>query len=421
MSIKAVLVCAVILAGCASTSEVADTAVKTNLVQEQAHNQMLLLNVVRALNRSPMHFTQVSAVRLPPGFGNATFQLAAPFGGDRTHLYPFTSTFATQQSVDTAVLNSQEFMRGIVSPVPASLMLYYLDQGWPQQLVLHLFVRSVEFYADDPKTKRKTLVRRVTNYPENKAEFKRFQTLMEQLLPCELDSRPELTSQAFYTSLLSDSELKSVKDAAEAKAAGLIPMMIDANNKATSDEAEKVGTRFASETRSPGFELVDRPEDGKCNGMSITLPNSGSPQSFRTLAIGADGTVSDRPAVRLLLRSPEAMLYYLGEISRAQLLGQYKDADRTTELEPGFPVIKFRSPRAATGTQASATLFKLHRGMANAAPLKVAYEGETYSVGYAEDKREDRSMHVLSLLSQVLALQNKGTETPTTASVRVVP
>ena len=44
------------------------------------------------------------------------------------------------------MLNSQEFMRGITQPVPPSTMLYYLDQGWPQQLVLHMFVRSIEFY-----------------------------------------------------------------------------------------------------------------------------------------------------------------------------------------------------------------------------------------------------------------------------------
>src|SRR5688572_21395925 len=98
-----IVVSALLAAGCASTKQVADTAVRTNVVQEQAHNQLLLLNILRAYERKPMHFTQISAVRLPPGIGNSTFVFPIPLGSDRTHLYTLGSTIAIQQSVDTVV------------------------------------------------------------------------------------------------------------------------------------------------------------------------------------------------------------------------------------------------------------------------------------------------------------------------------
>ena len=80
LGFNALVVCTAVLAGCASTGQLANTAVKANVAQEQAHNELLVLNILRAYERKPMHFTQISAVRLSPGIGNPTFSLSIPFG-----------------------------------------------------------------------------------------------------------------------------------------------------------------------------------------------------------------------------------------------------------------------------------------------------------------------------------------------------
>ena len=64
------------------------------------------------------------------------------------------------------------------------------------------------------------------------------------------------------------------------------------------------------------------------------------------------------------------------------------------------------------------TLFAIDEGVSQDASLTVQYGDRTFSI--PPPSTGNRSMHVLSLLSQILALQNKGTDSPTTANVRLV-
>ncbi|WP_119156203.1 hypothetical protein [Caldimonas tepidiphila] len=402
-----------LLAGCASTEQVAGAAVRTNLVQEQAHNQMLVLNVLRAYERKPMHFTQVTTVRLPPAFGNAGLSLGLPFGGDAASVYSLGPSFNVQHSVDTAVLNTQEFMRGVTTPVPVSLMLYFLDQGWPPQLVLHMFVRGVEFYEGQDITP----IERVTNYPENRSEFERFQRVLGDLRRCDFEPRKQY-EHVFYSAILDGSEFKKLPEMAAVKSAGLVPVPVDRDGKATTDEKQQVGLRFAAVTQTLGFDLKNRPGGGEpCEGLrasSWRVPT-------KTLTTRADPQAQDPKArsVRLLIRSPEAMIYYLGEIARAQLHGQFTDASpQRLPVEPGFPSIGPLPDEGAAQRPPPETLFELKEGVVENAALTLEYGGKTYSI--PPSTLHNRSMHVLWLLSQILALQNKGTDLPSTPNVRLI-
>jgi len=108
------------------------------------------------------------------------------------------------------------------------------------------------------------------------------------------------------------------------------------------------------------------------------------------------------------LRSPEAMMYYLGEIARHQ--SERPDWDG--------PRVKF-GYGAARADDRSALLFRVNEGTAPASsPVLVSYRGASYSIGQTSDT--DRSMHTLSLINQVLMLQNKGTDLPATANIRIL-
>jgi len=55
---------AIALSGCASYNpRFAPTAVHYNKVVEDANNELLLLNIIRASERRPMYFTRISALR----------------------------------------------------------------------------------------------------------------------------------------------------------------------------------------------------------------------------------------------------------------------------------------------------------------------------------------------------------------------
>jgi len=400
-----VLAIALLLSGCATPSQVGDQAVTANAGQEQAHNKTLLLNVVRAYHRMPMHFSKVSAVRLPLGLGNPTFTLPTPFGPDfTTQIYGLSTQLGIQQGLDTIPLDSQEFMQGITTPVSPSLMLYYLDQGWPQQLILHMFVRSVEIYDDKDE-----LIQRITNYPQNLSEFAAFQSAMDNLRGCEFDAKVE-RSRSGYGPIYRGNELGNAQALAAAKTAELVAMPVDAEGNET--DKKPVGLRFFRETRSIGFKVVVSPVKPK---ETCTLP--GMAQELTVTTEGkARGAVSGKKTAVFLLRSPEAMIYYLGEIARAQLDERYGGTP-PSEPSTAVPTMKYRGFRA-TGKEDSYALFTIKKSKDSAAPVSVEYEGEHYSVPKGSTK--DRSTHVLSLITQIMGLQNKGTAAPTTANVRLL-
>ena len=448
---------ACLLAGCASNKQLADQVVDANLAQEDAGNRLLLLNVVRARYRYPMHFTKISAVRAPVGVGNPTLTLPTPFGPDfRQQVYNVSTQLSVQQGADSIVLDTQEFMRGITTPVAPALMTYMLDQGWPQQMVLSLFVRSIEFYEDRagaPGDKPKAvMVDRLDNAPGNETQFARFQRSVDRLRLCEIALKSGSIGKSAWSPVLSAAVLGDLKGLAAAKAADLVLVGVDANGKETTGGAP-AGYRLMREQKAVQFETRDRPEafPRKCPGLlfhATSLSPEGLPAvtEYRAQLMGAVSgnggeTVEAREAAQVQmtaamreaaagprpeadpdenvpnmpnayaifnLRSPEAMMYYLGEIARYQSERPGWDGPRVR-----FGYGSFRSD------ERTALLFRVSEGAAPPGnPVAVSYRGASYSIGPASD--HDRSMHTLSLINQVLMLQNKGADLPSTANIRIL-
>jgi hypothetical protein len=443
--------------GCASNKQLADQVVDANLAQEDAGNRLLLLNVLRARYRNPMHFTKISAVRAPVGLGNPTFTIPTPFGPDfKQQIYNVSTQLSVQQGVDSIVLDTQEFMRGITTPVAPGLMTYMLDQGWPQQMVLNVFVRSIEFYEDRPgkpgDKSKPVMVDRMDNAPANDAEFARFQQSVDRLRLCEIALKSGSIGKSAWSPVLSPAVVGDLKGLAAVKAADLVLVGVDANGKETTG-GSPAGYQLMREQKAVQLETRDRPESfpRKCPGLVFRTTNMSREGTevftqYRAQLIGAvngigGDTVEAREAAQsqmtsamremastprpeadagenvpikpnayaiFNLRSPEAMMYYLGEIARHQ--SERPDWDG--------PRIKFGYGAARTEDR-SALLFRVSEGAAPpASAVAVNYRGASYSIGQTSDN--DRSMHTLSLINQVLMLQNKGADLPATANIRIL-
>jgi hypothetical protein len=109
---------------------------------------------------------------------------------------------------------------------------------------------------------------------------------------------------------------------------------------------------------------------------------------------------------KLYLRSPEAILYYLGELARVQVDEGEAPVMVNRKNEKGpWPLFKvMRAPARRTSTSSQ---------------LSVDYRGNTFAIP-ADQEEAGRSMQVIWLVSQLLALHKSAEELPTTQAVTVV-
>jgi hypothetical protein len=126
-----------LLAGCAYAPKehIARDANALNEAVEESTNRMFVLNVLRAADRRPMHFTSVSGFRGSLTNAFSTGELSTNFGpgdppGTKYGVAP-SATFSASPGYDIAVLDTQEFYQGILSPVSLESARYFIDQGCP--------------------------------------------------------------------------------------------------------------------------------------------------------------------------------------------------------------------------------------------------------------------------------------------------
>lgn len=138
------------LFGCAIIDNYSGRAVDYNREAEQAQEQILLLNIVRASLRRPMQFTSLSSVT---GSGSISGSVAG--GGTNVKQMPFISQFPSidpktatnaishivtgtvsgnaslggTAAFTVPVLDTQEFYQGILTPIPLQAFDYYLQLG----------------------------------------------------------------------------------------------------------------------------------------------------------------------------------------------------------------------------------------------------------------------------------------------------
>lgn len=441
------------LAGC-HTAPIAGSVVNSNKAQEVAANKLLLLNIARAHERMPMHFSLIGQLRSGPGgwaFGVPSVGLSVPFGGAATPNYGLTLGADGQTPADVSPQSNQEFMRGMTKMLDPELIAYFAKQGWPSQMLLHLFIESIDVVNENGVVTDR-LVNTLTEQ-----DFTRFRDFVDAASKCDLVS-DEDRSDTFYSTKF---KAISPKEAADAKLANLVVLAVDSEDKVTKDKAKIDGYRLAAVNKASVLRFVAPPGTGgksnEClagpaftsagklvftgasaseerppacqagkveaaqrsdkNGAAAALTNMQTMRLVATKPTGQEerreGTSScPSPApkftAQFVTRSPQGVIYYLGELSRAQ--------------NGSWPLTTVKPPLKITVPKGQATLFQMTTDAINDAAVSVDYAGKTFSVPkYASAAgAEDRSVSTLSLLMLLIGLQDKGTEAPTVNNVRVL-
>jgi hypothetical protein len=432
------------LSACATVDEFSSRAVNYNIQAEEIKNQGILLNIVRAAFRRPRQFTDLSTVA-GQASGSIGAELSLPFaaipgGTERTFSISPTALFSGGPNFNVSILNTQEFYKGILTPVPLSLVTLYVREGIPRETLFTLLFSDIAYGRPTAMTHR-------YNNIGNDRHFQNFQTLLRTLIRHGLDVE-SIEEVSPIGAPLDEKEVRSVQSLSK------IPEGVRLGKYAVADadpnlpEAEKnvmrqKGTthyyRMERRTVSHRFcfdenytkagtligdtglritpELLCGAAAQKKNTDKENLPRGGgAPGQVQTLVFSAS---QGEPATELSIttRSVEQIIYYLGEIARRQL-----------ELGDGAPLYPSVYPRRFREDPSlypqrfredPSLLFYLRRGRPNERSIAVFYRGSYYWID-VDPKGDDLSSQVLEIVAQLLALSTSAKDLPTPNIIPVI-
>jgi hypothetical protein len=141
LAAAAVALPAALLAGCSLSGDIARHSVEYNTTVERATDGVLLLNVLRARDRVPLHFSAIGAI-------HGSLSLSVGIGYDLSDAanngaHPAVLG-STSPSFDIGPLDRQEFARGLMRPIEPGVFRMLSDSGLHDQLLLHLLVSRIE-------------------------------------------------------------------------------------------------------------------------------------------------------------------------------------------------------------------------------------------------------------------------------------
>jgi hypothetical protein len=376
------------LTACSEPDRVADRAVDYNRLLEEAENRALLLNVLRAANDRPLYFTSFSAPR-----GSMSVSLdanaAATIGldGDNSTslggLVSPNASIVNSPSFDLAVLDTQSFARGLLTPVDNDVLDVFYQQDREMRRLLDLFVNRIDVVLSRPGA-------------EGPAVFYRARFWNDPL---------------FHAAELAD---PVVRDRGRAEFRCVRSVL------ARSGLELRQGAPLSPIRLSvPVTQLGDA--EAIANALKAGLqsrPAAGEPASVELLRLGGDAEfvfpdepppavstarpsaceMAERPDTGLFVRSTEGVVRYVGR----RLCARY-----------GPPVCETPQPAAEPPDDEILTLAPAGNGRALAA---VEVDGHRFAVA-ADDRASARTM---ARLKQLIALHNRAEEAPTTAAVTVV-
>jgi hypothetical protein len=451
------------LTGCSFAPVVSEFSVSYDGSLEDANNQLLVVNVLRASNRAPLYFSDLSIIR---GALTATLssQLTAPFGeGKLTSTKHFgevaNATLQTAPNFEVHPLNQQDFTQGILRPIELQYGKTYWDRvDYPEFLLALLFVDKIEvrFFKEDgtPElillspdgTSRKCVpqlgcpgtegddnrpVDTFLNQPDNQKNFENFKRIIGNWGVIPGNPRTE-RSVTYHSYLKLTPVTESVQENSIKDFSGLDPRKIRARKRALSAAEPVTGMRQATpemgdKSRTETGELFELAavEDriiicpprsfldiwARTFDISIVAPQiSGTtvdetPQPAEACEVaewpgGETGQPGPSPQPRK--KQMQIKIYTRSVEGMIQYLGAIV---RKYGESPDNPI-----------------RFFIHRGSISEEKVSLLYEGRSYAVGpYRDDDQshlgEDNTLPILGLVQQLLNLRKSSKEIINTSAV----
>lgn len=172
------------LSACSFSQDIARHAVEYNKTIEQAENEILLLNIVRASKGRPMYFSRLvhfdGSLKATAGFqGTLSELVTTPPAGGATDADTTSGVLSlgaeTNPSFQIRPLDTKEFFSGFVQPLGPDAYDNYLRAGYQPSMLLPAFVEGA-IITDDTRgaTKRCKVFRNLDRAGGDRDAYLRF-------------------------------------------------------------------------------------------------------------------------------------------------------------------------------------------------------------------------------------------------------
>jgi hypothetical protein len=435
------------LTACAVVDQYAGRAVVYNLQAEQAQEQALLLNVVRASLRRPMQFTGLQSIT-----GTASASGSITGGGSSTRQSPYISLFGLPPASSSSLLSSvvagniggsasigggptfsvpvldtQEFYRGFLNPISGQALDLYFQYGYPRDVLFNIMIQKIIIKRLDGGCRVEVHTPEcemtIRNYAPEDVSLKLFQGIMGYLIRLGLSTEPIIepaSKQKGSTDAKVEADERSFgfcfapRDASAYRhinrhvlcghpAAGLQLKASEIGRKALISGvplpkafidklyADTIEPRLSSDARADGFRSIRA-----FGGKNVSI-------SFNT-------------------RSIEGILYYLGEVVRRQAHPESGQSSSPVQVRVGppqnpFPIQSCPFEGNIDGYRCT-DLFVLEEGVSDPKGISVDYEGEHYTI--SSDTGSSWTMPVFDIVKQLQALNTSAKQLPASNLISVL-
>ena len=421
--------------GCAFRSQVSGMAVEYNEFVAEATNRQTVINILRARSREPLHFTSFSKVLGTARVeGNAGMDLA--INGTGVQQVPQGGGFATSQrslgptnlapkvgvrinsgtDFEIGVNATDDFWRGITSPVAPSTIVHLLRQGWERDLVSYLFVHKIDFtgriIGPDGQVVATLPLGALRNAPDYEFTVGPFTNLIRcRTLYYALSETAERSEFAITFSENVEVSEDMRREACAKFEQGLRDEFRKGLEARRLDLSEAGGAGASPSTASAADPFRGRANyvAGESAGPGATSPNGAGFTATNYFQDLVPAGYKTELLIDVSVRSVEGMINFLGEYVRTKnerplAYGRCEDG----EFRQCIPLIVIK-PAAEAG---------------DAPPfISVEYKGERYVVpSSGEDIRTGAgfSSQVIGLVQTMLNLHRSSEDLPSTPLVRVI-
>ena len=390
------------LAGCAAITNTNKVAVDYNRVFAKSRDEVLVTNILRASAREPLQFSTMGTVTgTVRNSGDIKLALPSLIGAGATILSPeFSVNEGINPSVSIIPLSDKEFTEGVLKSVSLETMGFFVSEGWDPEFLLTVLVGGV--VCPDG-----VIVPNRGVYPDEKDAKIHYDDFVEMFEA--VGQRPfiiEGKAQPFTTIRMPE------KDAAAVLKDGV-------GEGRSIDGVKRIGGGNVEITivKDGARKLTNISTDNICKDhkRGLELP--------AVLSNPALLSIQNEDA-KILPRSVEAIIYFLGETHRRRWAGgacaQTTPINRWPYYRRVRPYVKepekitiFNLEKACPGVVTSTDTF-----------MHTRFNGEDYYIRRAVDvpprvpplyctenerpEHCDRTLSTLSFLNELIALQTSG-------------